>query len=401
MFRAWTFTEMPYPYLPPADAYDSLRVTLPSRHYDPEAGYQLYSSYFDMYQMADELGLDIMLNEHHSTATCVEPAVPLTMAILARSTKTARLLALGNPIANRNTPVRVAEEMAMVDVISHGRAEVGLVRGVPYEISAGNVNPVGMKERFWEGAELILKAWTTTDGPFNWEGRHYHHRQVNVWPRPYQDPHPPVWVPTQSAGTVREVAEREMKLGTILCGWRGASKMFDTYRMRTAELGLPAPSLDKLGYLGLVFVGETDEAGFAGARRLQWYLQNNKVAAQFMDVPGYVEAPVRAQMLRNAAHGQAITTPIAHLENAPMEQLTDEGYFFAGSPETVFQQLKRFYERVGGFGNFLMMVQTGTMGTELVANSLKLFAEEVLPRFRAEVVGAHEVGASAALTAMR
>src|ERR1700722_4456766 len=189
MFRAWTFTEMPYPYLPPADSYDSLRVTLPSRLYDPELGHQLYSKYFDIYQAADGLGLDMMLNEHHATATCVEPAVPLTMAVLARTTRQGRILALGNPIANRNTPVRVAEEMAMIDVISQGRAEVGFVRGVPYEISAGNVNPVEMKERFWEGADLIVRAWSTTDGPFNWEGRFYQHRQVNVWPRPYQEPH--------------------------------------------------------------------------------------------------------------------------------------------------------------------------------------------------------------------
>jgi alkanesulfonate monooxygenase SsuD/methylene tetrahydromethanopterin reductase-like flavin-dependent oxidoreductase (luciferase family) len=390
MFRAWTFTEMPYPYAPPQEVHDSLRVTLPSRHYDPETGYQLYKSYFDMYQAADDLGLDIMLNEHHATATCVEPAVPLSMAILARTTRRARLLALGNPVANRNTPVRIAEEMAMVDVISQGRAEVGFVRGVPYEVSAGNVNPVGMKERFWESADLITKAWTTMDGPFNWEGRYYHHRQVNVWPRCYQEPHPPVWVPTQSTGTVREVAERQLKLGTILCGWRGAKKMFNTYRDRTAELGLPAPSLDRLGYLGLVFVGEDDEAGKAGARKLQWYLQNNWVAPQFMDVPGYVEAPARAQMLKMQAQGKEITSPIAHLTNAPVEQLTDEGYFFAGSAETVFEQLKSFYERVGGFGNFLMMVQAGSMGTDLVVDSMRRFAEDVLPRFRDEVADVPE-----------
>src|ERR1700753_3476383 len=102
---------MPYPYLPPPDSYESMRVTLPSSVYDPELGFQLYKKYFDIYAAADELGLDIMLNEHHATATCVAPAVPLAMAVLARQTKNARLLALGNPLANRNTPVRIAEEM--------------------------------------------------------------------------------------------------------------------------------------------------------------------------------------------------------------------------------------------------------------------------------------------------
>src|SRR5579859_791587 len=133
MFRAWVFTEMPYPHIPPEETFPSVRVTLPNRNYDPELGYQLYQKYFDIYRRADELGLDIMVNEHHATATCVEPAAPLSMAILARETTRARLLALGNPVANRRDPVRVAEEMAMVDVISHGRVDVGLVRGVPQE----------------------------------------------------------------------------------------------------------------------------------------------------------------------------------------------------------------------------------------------------------------------------
>lgn len=385
MFRAWTFTEMPYPYLPPADSYESLRVTLPSRLYDPELGHELYSKYFDIYQAADGLGLDMMLNEHHSTATCVEPAVPVTMAILARTTRQGRILALGNPIANRNTPVRVAEEMAMIDVISHGRTEVGFVRGVPYEVSAGNVNPVEMKERFWEGADLIVRAWSTTDGPFNWEGRHYQHRQVNVWPRPYQEPHPPLWVPTQSSSTVMETAERQYKLGLILCGSQGARRSFDLYRKRTAELGLGPAARDKLGYLGLVFVGDTDEDGYAGARKLQWYVQNNKVATQFMDVPGYIDEFARAKMIRSAAEGTPLSTPIEHLAYAPIEDLVQEGYFFAGNPDTVFAQLQAFYEKVGGFGNFMMMVQGGTMGYDLVEGSMRRFAEHVLPRFRSEV----------------
>ena len=104
----------------------------------------------------------------------------------------------------------------MIDVISQGRLDVGLVRGVPMEISAGNSNPVGMKERFWEAADLITTAWSSRDGAFNWEGDYFHHRQVNVWPPTYQSPHPNIWVPTQSSGTVVEVAERGYTVATIL-----------------------------------------------------------------------------------------------------------------------------------------------------------------------------------------
>src|SRR5262245_51525967 len=89
-------------------------------------------------------------HEHHQTATCVDPAAPLVLAALARLTKTARLLILGNPVANRRQPVRVAEEMAMVDVLSKGRLECGFVRGVPYEVLPANSNPARMNERQWE-----------------------------------------------------------------------------------------------------------------------------------------------------------------------------------------------------------------------------------------------------------
>jgi alkanesulfonate monooxygenase SsuD/methylene tetrahydromethanopterin reductase-like flavin-dependent oxidoreductase (luciferase family) len=132
--RAWHFSENAYPYLPPADTYPSIRVTLPNRIYHPAKGSDLYHRYIDEWLIAEDEGVDIMLNERHQTATCVDPAAPLVLAILARLSTKARLLILGNPIANRRQPVRVAEEMAMIDVISKGRLEAGFVRGVPYEI---------------------------------------------------------------------------------------------------------------------------------------------------------------------------------------------------------------------------------------------------------------------------
>src|SRR4029078_10745708 len=107
--------------------------------------------------------MEIMLNEHHQTATCVDPAAPIVLGALARLSKRARLLILGNQVANRPQPVRVAEEMAMVDVLSKGRLECGFVRGVPYEVSPANSNPVRMNERQLAAIDLILNAWTSTD----------------------------------------------------------------------------------------------------------------------------------------------------------------------------------------------------------------------------------------------
>ena len=96
----------------------------------------------------------------------------------------------------------------MVDVLSHGRLEAGFVRGVPYEILPANSNPVRMNERHWEALDLIVKCWTHHDGLFSHEGRFFHHRAINIWPRPIQQPHPPIWVSTTSTGGARHTISR-------------------------------------------------------------------------------------------------------------------------------------------------------------------------------------------------
>ena len=215
VMKAWHFSENAYPYLPPADEYESIRVSLPNRIYDPKKGAALYDRYIDEWLVAEDEGVEIMLNEHHQTATCVDPAAPLVLAALARMTKKARLLILGNPVANRRQPVRVAEEMAMVDVLSKGRLECGFVRGVPYEVLPANSNPVRMNERQWEAMDLIVKAWTSHDGPVSHEGRFFHHRNINIWPRPYQQPHPPIWVSTTTPGRCRPRRRARLRAGDV------------------------------------------------------------------------------------------------------------------------------------------------------------------------------------------
>src|SRR5206468_3261886 len=186
--QVWHFSEMAYH---PAWEHlgDSYRVIIPNRLFDPKIGADLYHRYLDEWALCDELGINIMTNEHHATATCADSVCTIPMAILARETKKVRLLALGMPIGNRNDPIRVAEEYATIDVISRGRVEMGFVKGVPFEIAPANTNPAELMERFWEAHDLILKALSTHDGPFSWEGTHFQYRSVNVWPRPWQQPH--------------------------------------------------------------------------------------------------------------------------------------------------------------------------------------------------------------------
>jgi alkanesulfonate monooxygenase SsuD/methylene tetrahydromethanopterin reductase-like flavin-dependent oxidoreductase (luciferase family) len=370
--KTWFFTETAYPYLP--EIYESIRVILPNRIYDPKIGAELYHRYIDEWLYAEEMGLEIMLNEHHQTATCLDPAAPVMLGILARETTRARLLILGNPIANRRQPVRVAEEMAMVDNLSRGRLEMGFVRGVPYEISAVNSNPVRMSERFWEAHDLIMKALTTHDCPFNWEGRYFHHRQVNIWPRPYQEPHPPVWITSLSPGSVPPIADRRYVVGTFLTGFDGSKAIFNAYRERARENGWEAPN-DRFAYAALVYTGETDEEGFAGARKLMWYIESNRVAPQFINPPGYVPVDTVAKMLRNGSSLYKYSKPT-------LEGLIAQGIVFAGNPDTVYRQIKKMYDYNGGFGHLLAMGQAGFLDNRETMRGIDLLAKEVYPRLR-------------------
>lgn len=328
--------------------------------------------------IAEELGLEIMVNEHHQTATNLNPAAPIIMGILARETKKARLLILGNPIANRREPVRVAEEMAMVDVYSRGRLECGFVRGVPYELSAGNHRPTRMMERFWEAHDLILKAWTSHNGPFNWEGKYFHHRQVNIWPRPYQQPHPPVWITALSPDSAKQVAERGYVIACFLTGFEGTRAVFDSYRARRAELGLTAPRADRFAYAALVYTGETDEEGLAGARKLMWYVEANKVPFQFTNPPGYHPIAVTVRTLKTP--GGAGIFKMFH--NPKLEEFMAHGLVFAGNPDSVYRQIMRMYNHVGGFGHLLIMGQAGFLDHKETVKGMTMFAKEVYPRLK-------------------
>src|SRR5271156_6597826 len=238
--RVWYFSEMAYhPAWAEGLKRGSLRVVFPNGNLDPVEAHGLLNRYLDEFALCDEVGLDIMVNEHHSTSTCLTVSVPMALAIIARETKRSRLLSLGTPIANRPDPVRVAEEMAWLDVLSGGRLEMGLVKGAPYEIAPANSNPANLMRRYWEEHDLILKAMSTTDGPFNWEGEFFHYRNVNIWPRPYQQPTPPVWMTGLSTETGRMAAEHGHVVGTLL-SLSAAGPMFEAYRKRAQELGWTA-----------------------------------------------------------------------------------------------------------------------------------------------------------------
>src|SRR5258705_7760608 len=195
------FHLMPYRPLDMAERHKhrAAWVVLPNSLYDPKKGADEYAAYIDQLVYAEELGFDVIaVNEHHQTAYGLMPSPIVTASTLARRTKRVKICILGSALPLREHPLTVAEEHAMIDVISGGRLISGFVRGIGAEYHTFGVNPPVSHERFHEAHDLIVRAWTEP-GPFSFEGKHYNVRYVNLWPRPYQKPHPPIWIPSQGS----------------------------------------------------------------------------------------------------------------------------------------------------------------------------------------------------------
>src|SRR5262249_55111758 len=159
----------------------------------------LYHRYLDELEFADRLGFDgVVLNEHHQTPYGMMPAPGVLAGALTARVKRAKIAILGRALPLLSNPLTVAEEYAMLDNLSRGRFIAGFVRGIGAEYHAMGVNPVESQERFLEAHDLIMRAWSEP-GPFRFNGKHYQFNYVNTWPRPYQNPHPPVWIPSQGS----------------------------------------------------------------------------------------------------------------------------------------------------------------------------------------------------------
>jgi alkanesulfonate monooxygenase SsuD/methylene tetrahydromethanopterin reductase-like flavin-dependent oxidoreductase (luciferase family) len=370
------FHLMQWPYLPDDfDAkYDSAWVWLSNSMYDPVKGHELYREYINTLAYADELGFDgICVNEHHQNAYGLMPSPNVIAGALTQRTTKAKIAVIGNALPLYNPPMRVAEEMAMIDVMSGGRLIAGMVIGGGPEYFSYGVNPTHARERFREALDLIIKAWTVR-GPFLWDSKHYHFRYVNPWPRPLQQPHPPIWIPgVGSLETIEFVAQRRFAyMGVPYFHIDVFRRVFQQFREACAKAGYEA-SPEQMGWGVPIYVAETDQQAREEFEPHFWYFIKNLLKNIRLSPPGYTSAKSALAIMKNQRH---------FLYTQKSWDDIDKGVFaIVGSPATVRQKLAQ-YQKELGCGVVLTGCQTGTMSHELSRKSMELFAREVMPHTR-------------------
>jgi alkanesulfonate monooxygenase SsuD/methylene tetrahydromethanopterin reductase-like flavin-dependent oxidoreductase (luciferase family) len=397
---AWWQCEIPYPYVDKSitDAADSVRASLPNRLCDPKIAADLFHEVLDEFALCDELGMNVLCIEHHAGINSLIGSNPMITGILARQTRNVRVLSLGTLVSLRQDPVRVAEEYATADCLLRGRFDIGFVKSGGTEMASANMQPVNNEERYWEAIDLIRKTLTSHDGPFSWEGKHYTHRHVNIWPGPYQSPHPRLWAATGDPRSAAEVGRRGMTHVLVLRGPEGTKKAYDAHRQARREAGLPRVTTDNFAYAALVYVGDTDEEGVEVGSKLLWFLNTSlKSAPQYnrflpgaappQAAPGLYRTRPKLEpgmSLKDAEKGVATASQNAQkLISITAPEAMRQGILFAGGPDSVYRQIMEFYDKVGGFGHICLVGRSGHMTHAESTKSIRLFTQEVLPRLRA------------------
>ncbi|MDQ0218644.1 LLM class flavin-dependent oxidoreductase [Peribacillus cavernae] len=374
--KFYSFHLMPWPYLEEnfRDNNDSAWVTLSNSNYDPKRGAQLYKRYIDELAYADQLGFDgVCVNEHHQNAYGNMPSPNIIATMLVEKVK-GKIAVVGNAIPLREDPVRIAEEIAMLDLLSGGRIISGFVRGLGAEYHSFSKNPTESRERFHEAHKLIIDAWTK-QGPFEHYGKYYKFRYVNPWPIPIQKPHPPVWIPSQgSSETVAWTAEKKYTYVQTYSSIDTIRRVFKQFKEEANKCGYEA-SPEQMGWALPVYVADTDKKAMKEAEHGIDYLFNQafKMPHEIFFPAGYLTLNSIKNVLK-AKKGIG-TTKLA------FEYLVDKEYVLVGSPETVRQKLAKYQEEFG-FGNLLPMMQFGTLSHEKTMENIKLFAEKVIPSLK-------------------
>ncbi len=324
---------------------------------------ELYQQRLKLIECAEEKGFYCYhIAEHHGSPLNMTPSPSIFLAAAAQRTERIRLGTLVYVLPAYN-PLRLVEEICMLDNLSRGRLDVGVGRGIsPIEMSFFNIDVQQSRDMFREALDAVTSALAT--GKLSYQGRYFSFKNVELQIEPFQRPYPPLWYPTNSSESMNWLAKEGFHTVVHYQSMPVIRDLFDLYRRVWRE---HADDRDRLnghvtdplyGISRHVYVAKTDAQAWAEAKA---------ALAQFNERTGYLQSKVG--------------------DNRRKEYLNDfearraEGLYIAGAPETVREEVKKHLE-ITGSNYFVGSFCFGNLSSEQAMNSLRLFADEVIPAFR-------------------
>ena len=378
-----------------SERYHSIWVDVPWHELaSPEQYHRFYWDSIEEMLYGVDKGFDgIALNEHHQSAFGGLPNPNIFAGALAFATRDhdVALLQMGSTLPTTAPPNRVAEEYAMVDVLSGGRLIAGMPVGTPMDGTlCYGLQPLTQRERYYEAHDLILKAWTATE-PFPWNGKYFQLPCVNIWPRPVQQPHPPIWVPgTVSASTWDFVAEKDYGY-MVLTAFSGQLGITDSIRLvkgfwDRAEAHGRDRNPFRAGIALMPIVGDS----MAQIERdyfehIQYtFMGTIHIAPEHMNPPGYLDYKgllnvFERNKVTNDQSGGSLN--MGRFDGWTFKDYVDNEIVVAGTAAEVADKLEHYVREMNA-GHLMVMMQLGSMPKELTKENIDAFSEGVMPRLR-------------------
>ena len=367
-----------YPKVPYAGDRGSNFIDLPNTHYDRAEGQRILERQLKMFIDLEEFGFDGgLISEQHNGPIGLVSNPMQAGAYVAARTKYIKIGAVGPVMNDYLTPLRLAEEIAALDNLSRGRLVLGLPmgHGMQYH-SIGMMNPATARERYREGHDLLMKA-LTSDGPFEWFGKHYQIPYVNLWPKPLQDPHPEIVIfGGGSLETLDMVAKGRYGYSAVGINAQSAIKaLHDRLRDLTVAEGY---QLDpkQIWASVRVHVAETDKQARQEMEAHELWSQQNFYLSPWQDnfPPAYLSAKSMAGVLGGGYRSKATS-------GQAYEGVIKNRNLIVGSTETVIAGLEELFADQDP-GQILLDMLFDSKPEWLSYKSLQLFAEQVLPKLR-------------------
>ncbi len=286
---------------------------------------------------------------------------------------------MGATLPTSNPPIRVAEEYAMLDCISGGRLVAGMPLGTPMDANlCYGITPIEHRERYYEAHDLIMKAWQSRE-TFAWNGKYFKLPMVNLWPRPIQQPHPPVWVPGAGSLSTWDFAAKHDHCYCFLSyyGSKLGKRVMDGFWEFADKAGVDHNPY-RAGFLQLVVVSETDakaEQEYYPHIRY-FYDKSLHILNEYQMVPGNQDYKSLANTVKNLMPLQM--GMMNEIPKWKYKDFVDNGFVIAGSPATVRDRLTEAVKSLR-VGNLMVLLHIGSMPHELTLKNIDLFASEVKP----------------------